>query len=376
MNKLIVFIILLIASTGAWGQSNQAAIAGSVKDSTGAVIPDTQVTATNVATSIASQTKTDSGGNYRLINLPPAVYRVSFSHPGFKAFTQESVTLDVNQVLELNPTLSTGQVSENVTVSTAPSPLETTTGTLADVVPARSIEGLPLNVRDPFALVGLTPGVQFGGNFGNGGATDVGRGFYRDDFDIGGGRSGSQEILLDGAPNTTGDNNLNIIDPPVDSVLEFKVIANSYDAQFGRTSGAVVSVVTKSGSNQFHGVAYDFERHSNLDANSYFNKLNGLKLPSFARHQFGGDLGGPIYRRKLFFFVDYEGLRQDIRIRRYRQYPQPCKGSGISRRRSRRTAPKSASTTPTAAQPTGHSSPATECATLYPATGSIPSRRR
>jgi hypothetical protein len=177
MNKLIVFIILLIASTGAWGQSNQAAIAGSVKDSTGAVIPDTQVTATNVATSIASQTKTDSGGNYRLINLPPAVYRVSFSHPGFKAFTQESVTLDVNQVLELNPTLSTGQVSENVTVSTAPSPLETTTGTLADVVPARSIEGLPLNVRDPFALVGLTPGVQFGGNFGNGGATDVGRRF-------------------------------------------------------------------------------------------------------------------------------------------------------------------------------------------------------
>jgi hypothetical protein len=130
-------------------------------------------------------------------------------------------------------------------------------------------------------------------------------GFYRDDFDIGGGRSGSQEILLDGAPNTTGDNNLNIIDPPVDSVLEFKVIANSYDAQFGRTSGAIVSVVTKSGSNQFHGVAYDFERHSNLDANSYFNKLNGLKLPSFARHQFGGDLGGPIYRRKLFFFVDF-----------------------------------------------------------------------
>jgi hypothetical protein len=309
MKKAIVFTLLVSAAVALQAQSNQASITGSVRDSTGAVIPDTQVTATNVATAIATQTRSDGGGNYHLVGLPPAVYRVSFTHPGFKSFEQDAVTLVVNQILELNATLSTGNVTEQVTVTTEPSALSTTTATLSDLVPARSVEGLPLNVRDPFALVGLTPGVQFGGNFGVGGAPDIGRGFYRDDFDIGGGRSASQEILLDGAPNTTGDG-LNIINPPIDSVLEFKVTPNSYDAQYGRTSGGVVSFVTKSGTNQFHGVVYEFTRHSIFDANSYFNKANNVKLPSFARNQFGGDLGGPIYRKKVFFFVDYEGLRQ------------------------------------------------------------------
>lgn len=309
MKKLIAFAVVLTAAAGAWGQSNEAAIKGSVKDSTGAVIPDTQVTVTNVETALTTQAKTDGRGDYQVVGLPPAVYRVSYSHEGFKIFTQESVTLVLNQILELDPTLASGSVTEQVTVTTAPSALSTTTATLADLVPARSVEGLPLNVRDPFALVGLTPGVQFGGNFGTGGSPDIGRGFYRNDFDIGGGRSGSQEVLLDGAPNTTSDG-LNIIDPPVDSVLEFKVTPNSYDAQYGRTSGGVVSFATKSGTNHFHGVAYEFTRHSVLDANSYFNNLNHIKLPSFARNQFGGDLGGPIYRKKVFFFVDYEGLRQ------------------------------------------------------------------
>lgn len=310
MKKIILAIVLLTVSAAAWGQANLSGITGSVKDSSGALIPGTQVTATNVATAVTTQTKTDDRGNYHLVGLPPAVYSVSFSHQGFKTVTQDSVTLVLNQTLELNPTLANGSTNEQVTVSTAPSALDTTSATVADLVPARAVEGLPLNVRDPFALVGLTPGVQFGGNFGVGGSPDIGRGFYRDDFDIGGGRSGSQEILLDGAPNTTGDSNLNIIDPPIDSVLEFKVIANSYDAQYGRTSGGIVSFATKSGTNQVHGVAYEFTRHSIFDANSYFNKQSGLKLPSFARNQFGGDLGGPIVKNRMFLFFDYEGLRQ------------------------------------------------------------------
>lgn len=310
MKKLILCLIFLAVPMGAWAQSNQSAITGSVKDSSGALVPDTQISAVDIATSVSTKTKADAAGNYHLVGLPPAVYRVTFEHPGFKTFTQEAVTLVLNQTLELNPILATGGVNEMVTVTSAPSALDTTTASVADLVPAQAVEGLPLNVRDPFALVGLTPGVQFGGNFGTGGSPDIGRGFYRDDFDIGGGRSGSQEILLDGAPNTTGDNNLNIIDPPIDSVLEFKVIAASYDAQYGRTSGGIVTFATKSGTNLIHGVAYDFERHSNLDANTYFNKAAGRKLPSFARHQFGGNLGGPIVKDRLFLFLDYEGLRQ------------------------------------------------------------------
>ncbi len=110
--------------------------------------------------------------------------------------------------------------------------------------------------------------------------------------------------------NTTGDRNLNIIDPPVDSVAEFRVQAAAYDAQFGRTSGGVVSMQTKNGTNRFHGVAYDFERHNNIEAHPYSFVSPAAHTPSFARHQFGGDLGGPIWRDKVFFFVDYEGLRQ------------------------------------------------------------------
>ncbi len=210
----------------------------------------------------------------------------------------------------MNPEMQPGQTTEQVTVSAAPPPLDTASATVGQVVTTRSIENLPLNVRDPLALVGLTPGVTFGGNFGNGGGTDVGRGFYKSDFNIGGGRSGFQEVLIDGAPDTTGDRGLSVVQPPVDSVQEFKVQANSYDAQFGRTSGGVVNLVTKAGTNDLHGVAYGFERHSIFDANNFFNNRSGVALPSFKRHQFGGNLGGPVIKNKWFFFGDYEGLRQ------------------------------------------------------------------
>src|SRR6202012_4815452 len=116
------------------------------------------------------------------------------------------------------------------------------------------------NVRDPLALLGLTPGVVFGSTFGNAGTSDVGRNYTKNDFNVGGGRSGSQEILIDGVPDTTSDAGKVIIDPPVDTVQEFKVQANSLDAQFGRTSGGVVNIITKSGTNQYHGLIYDFER--------------------------------------------------------------------------------------------------------------------
>ena len=309
MKKLLIGFVLLAASAVSWSQANRASITGTVKDSSGAVIPGAEVVATNLGTADTMRTTTDSSGSYRLADLSPAVYRITYSHAGFKTYTQESVKLDVGQLLELDPDLAVGSNTEKVIVTTAPSTLETATATVGDVVPTRSVEGLPLNVRDTFALVTLTAGVQLGGNFGNGGATDVGRGFYRDDFNVGGGRSGTQEMLIDGAPNTTADG-LNEIDPPVDAVQEFKVQAASYDAQYGRTSGGVVNMITKSGTNDFHGTLYDFQRHSVMDANTYFNNQSHVKLPSFARNQFGATVGGPIRREKLFFFGDYEGLRQ------------------------------------------------------------------
>lgn len=327
MKKLLYLLCCFFFSAVAWCQSTNAVLTGTVKDSSGAVIPDAMVKVTNLATSATAQGKTDGSGIYRIVDLPPANYRVTISHPGFRLFTNQSVTLLVSQILDVPATLQVGSQDQSVTVTAGQTELETETATVGEVVPTASIQSLPLDVRDPFALVGLTPGLQFGGNFGADGETDVGRGFYRDDFYIGGGRSASQEILMDGAPNTTADG-LNIIDPPLDSVLEFKVQQNSYDAQFGRTTGGVVNMVTKSGSNDFHGEAYDYQRHSVWDANNYFNKQSGLPLQSFARNQFGGNLGGPIYRRVAFFWVDYEGLRQGYPVSSIDTVPTQAERNG------------------------------------------------
>ena len=329
--------LLVTGALGLWavlgsvmllGQSFEAQVTGLVKDQSGAVIPGAKLTATNLATRTSYSSVTNDQGIYRFPSLPPAEYQVTCLVKGFKRFEQGPVTLQVAQVLELNIGLEPGQISEQVTVSAAPPPLDTQTATLGQVVTTRSIQSLPLNIRDPLALVALTPGVILGPSFGNGGGNDVGRNFFKSDFNVGGGRSGSQEILLDGAPDTTPDINRGVINPPVDSVQEFKVQAQSYDAQFGRTSGGIVNVITKSGTNSIHGVAYDFERHSVLDANNWFNNANGQPLPSFQRHQFGGNVGGPVLKSKWFAFGDFEGLRQAYPQTSLSTVPTPLQRQG------------------------------------------------
>jgi hypothetical protein len=309
----IVKRVLLGAALSAaaiFAQTFQGQISGVVHDKSGAVVPGVQLAVVDVHTGARYTVSTNDAGVYRFAALPPSEYKVSATLRGFKTFSEGPITIQVNQNYDLDITLEPGEVTETVQVTSEAPPLETASATLGQVVTTRSILSLPLNVRDTFALVGLTPGVTFGPNFGNGGGKDVGRNFFKSDFNVGGGRSGSQEILLDGAPNTTPDINRGIINPPVDSVQEFKVQANSYDAEFGRTSGGVINMVTKAGSNQYHGVAYDFERHSALDANDFFNNRAGRPLTSFQRHQFGGDIGGPIIKNKWFLFGDFEGLRQ------------------------------------------------------------------
>jgi hypothetical protein len=298
----------------AHAQTHQAQITGVVRDATAAVVPGAKIVATNVSTGVTYSAESNTQGIYRLLALPPARYNLSATMTGFKTFEQSAITLQVNDVLELEITLQLGDAAEKVQVSASAELLSTATASVGQVVNTRAIENLPLNVRDPLALVGLTAGVTFGANFGNGGGQELGRNFFKSDFNVGGGRSGTQELLLDGAANTTPDINRGIINPPVDSVQEFKVQTNSYDAEFGRTTGGIVNVITKSGSNEFHGLAYDFERHSFIEANNWFNNRAGIPNPSFKRHQFGGNFGGPVIKNKTFFFADYEGLRQGFPV--------------------------------------------------------------
>src|SRR4051794_18465503 len=314
MLQAIRLFLILGIGVSAFAQTFQGQLSGQIRDATGASIPNAKVTATNVATNVAASTQSNEQGLYRFPALPPAQYMISASMSGFKTQEQGPITLAVNESLELNITLAVGEASEKMVVTATAEALQTQTASVGQVVNTRTIEGLPLNVRDPLALIGLTPGVTFGSNFGNGGGQELGRNFFKSDFNVGGGRSGSQELLLDGAANTTPDINRGIINPPVDSVQEFKVQANSYDAEFGRTSGGVINVITKSGTNDYHGLVYDFERHSFIEANNWFNNRAGLPNPSFKRHQFGANAGGPIIKNRTFIFGDYEGLRQGFPV--------------------------------------------------------------
>ena len=309
--RLILLLAFLAASALA---QSQAQLTGIVRDPAGAVAPNAKVTLLNIATGVEFTAQSNQDGIYRFLSLPPAQYKATCSLAGFKTFERSPVTLQVADIVDLNITLQVGDASERVVVTAQVESLQTQTATVGAVVTTREIESLPLNVRDPLALVGLTPGVTFGANFGNGGGQELGRNFFKSDFNVGGGRSGTQELLLDSAPNTTADVNRGIINPPVDSVQEFKVQTNSYDAEYGRTTGGVVNVVTKSGSNDFHGLAYLFERHSYIEANNWFNNRAGIPNPSFKRHQIGGNVSGPIVKNKTFFFADYEGLRQGFPI--------------------------------------------------------------
>ncbi|MGH2507525.1 MAG: carboxypeptidase regulatory-like domain-containing protein, partial [Ktedonobacteraceae bacterium] len=312
---LVIFSVAVLLSfipSKTKAQTFRAQIAGIVTDPSGAVVPNVKVIATNVATNEAQSAETNSQGEYRILDLLPGQYKVQAEATGFETFLRGPITLQVADIVAVNIKLQLGAVSQQVQVTSAASLLETQAASLGQVITQRSIVGLPLNVRDPLALLGLSSNVVFGPNFGegNGQSADQGRNFFESDFNVGGGRSGSQEILLDGAPDTTGDTNRGVIDPPVDSVQEFKVQTNSYSAEYGRTTGGVINIITKSGTNDFHGRLYDFERNSIFDANSFFSNRAGLKKSVFIRHQFGGDAGGPVIKNRFFFFGDYEGLRQ------------------------------------------------------------------
>jgi hypothetical protein len=328
ISSCLAFTALLAVLPKLTAQTFEGQITGVVKDASGGVIPGAHLVVTNIAAGATFNAVTDNNGIYRFPALPPTAYKITCVFKGFNTLEQGPITLQVNQVLELNLTLSPGQTTERVNVTAQAPPLETQSGTLGQIVTTRSIENLPLNVRDPMALIALTPGVVLGSGFGANASSSVARNFFKSDFYVGGGRSGSQEILLDGAPDTTPDINRGIINPPVDSVQEFKVQVNTYDASFGRTSGGIINIITKAGTNDFHGVAYEFERHSILDANNFFNNRAGLANPSFARHQFGGNTGGRVIKNKVFFFADYEGLRQGYPATSVSTVPLPQQRTG------------------------------------------------
>jgi outer membrane receptor protein involved in Fe transport len=309
---LTVLAISLCAMAPLPAQVASGTIAGVVEDTSGAVVTGASVTLLHTATEEARKMTSNERGEFLFPFARIGDYSISAEAQGFKKKTFGGVTLRVDQTANLRLTLEVGAVNESVEVTSAAPLIDSATSSLGQVIENRKIRDLPLNGRNPFAL-GLLAGntVPISGM-----GTNM-------PFAAGGGRFAANDVLLDGMDNNTVHNNGAIgrsgiaYTPSVDAVEEFKVKTNNFSAEFGRSAGAIVSATIKSGTNQFHGSAWEFLRNEKLDANNFFSNANGVRRQPFKQNQFGFTLGGPAVLPKIydghnrtFFFVDYDGTRR------------------------------------------------------------------
>ena len=298
----LVALMCLFASLWLSAQSTGGRILGRVSDPSGAVLAGVKVSLTNQATGVVREALTTDSGDYIFVEVPPAVYDVRFDHEGFNSSVRKSLTVDVNQVVTLNMVLQIGQTKEVVEVTSEAPLVDTTSTQLGAVVNNRSVNELPLNQRDTYQFLQLQPGVQ--SQLGSSGST-----FYGSDaagsVSVNGGRGRANNFSVNGGDANDQFVNLPTVQPSPDAIEEFRVITNTFDAEYGRNSGAVVNVITKSGTNAYHGDVYEYFRNKALNAQGYFNTVK----PQFNQNQFGGTFGGPIKKDRTFFFGSYEGRR-------------------------------------------------------------------
>jgi hypothetical protein len=286
-------------------------ITGLVTDESGAVIPGVTVEATNAGTGQVRTMVTDADGRYDLPQLQPGRYNVKASLAGFRTMERQAVQVSVDDTSRVDFKMAVGGIEENVTVSGAAPLVETSHATMGITIDQQKVVELPLNGRNFTQLGTLIPGVLappsgLGGQAGD--ATPGGFGATTAGFNVNGMRNQSNNFVMDGTTNNDTFNTGFVLRPPPDAIQEFKIQTHSYAAEYGRNAGAVVNVVTKSGTNVFRGSAWEFNRDDSLQAKNYF-ALSSQPKPKLKQNQFGGALGGPIQKNKLFFFGYYEGFR-------------------------------------------------------------------
>jgi putative hemolysin len=308
-------MVLLVACVSASNaQQITGSISGAVKDEQGALIPGADVTATNVATGFTRAAKTDNSGTYNIQYLPVGGYTVNVEAPGFKKFVQQNMVITVDQTQTLNVTLTVGAQGQTVEVTTAPPLVNTNTSELGRTVSPEEINNLPLTTRTAYAEMSLTPGVQSNSASNSQNTPNFVIGVPSTQVIINGGVDGGVPMVsfyLDGGINMTGLRNYGNPLPNPDALEEFRVETSNFAAQYGRMSGGVVTAVTRSGTNQFHGSVFEFFRNTNMNDTPWGTPVGGQKTP-FHRNNFGGTIGGPIKRDKAFFFFSYGGLRQTV----------------------------------------------------------------
>jgi hypothetical protein len=305
--------VLLFGPGPAFSQSVTGIISGTVTDATKAPVAGADVIITNADTGVkAWNGKTNESGVYRAPDLHVGRYSIDVSAPGFKHQQVSNIQLLVDQRANIDIALEVGQVSESVKVegSTA-GQLATETASLGNTITPSQLQDLPLPSRSPYNLLALTPGVSSGGDITSQGGVNSAQ------LSINGSRTLNSDFLIDGVSVVSGSTGGAQTLPPTDSLQEFKVLASSYSAEYGRTSGGIVTMITNSGANIYHGAAYGYFRNEVMDANNYFNNVVGKKRPEDRYNLFGGKLGGPVSipklyngKNKTFFFINYEGLKQ------------------------------------------------------------------
>jgi Carboxypeptidase regulatory-like domain len=293
--RLFRCVAALLLAIFAAGQSTRGVLVGNVSDPSGSRVANAAVIVTHEATNTTSRTTTTPEGQYTITNLEPGRYRLTVEAPGFKSSTVTEVVLNVNQTARVDVALEVGDVATTVSVQSYAPMIQTETTSIGSVIDNRQIQTMPLNGRgNMYALLALAPGVV--------------RSAQNPLISASGVWFGSTNMTIDGAANIDfGNERLGPNTPSVDAINEFKVIGNTASAEFGR-GGAQIVVVTKSGTNETHGTLFAFNRNRALSAKNFF--AQHLPKPPFNRNEYGGTLGGPIVRDRLFYFGSFEGLRR------------------------------------------------------------------
>ncbi len=329
MKFFMVFALFGALCVPLSAQVASAELSGTVLDSTGAALPGAKVTATNVGTNVSHDAVSGATGNYVIPLLQPGDYVVTVEASGFKKLVQRGLSLQINQQAQLDLTLQVGQVSEEISVTAQAPMLQSESSSLGTVVSEKLVNQLPLNGRNFIQLAVLSPGVTGVGFAASG---TIMSGTRPDDRRPGteifsnGNREGSNNFLYDGIDDNERLTLSIVLRPAVEAVREFKIQTNLYSADIGRNSGAVVDVITKSGTNQLHGSLFEFLRNSAMDARNFFSP-KGTAFPSFRLNQFGGSFGGPVVIPKL-----YNGKDQHILLRGLRGLPPRLAESAAGQR--------------------------------------------
>jgi hypothetical protein len=314
--------LLLLSAAAAYAQSNVASVTGIITDPSGGVVANATILITNINTGISARTVSNEAGIFLAPSLLPGKYTLEVSAGGFKRRQVRALTLEAGQRLRLDLTLEVGDIQERIEVQAQATPLQQESSEISDTISSGEIRNMPLNGRTPYSLLVLSAGISGGGN-------DPSNLAYDDQVSINGSRTRHNAFVIDGA-STVHIGGIPERIGSIESIQEFKVMASTYSAEFGRTSGGVVAFQVKAGTQDYHGTLYEYHRNNLLNAANWENNARGVPQSTLVRNEFGGTFGGsmPGTRKRLFFFLSYEGIRDRVPVNRSRTIPDPALRGG------------------------------------------------